>query len=246
MQDYQITEDKLDEHVEKISVGLKPEFEPKLERVHVCDFYDALVEEFPGIFETLIHSPTECQIRKTFVFPGKMDIESVILICQRGGMDFVIPRRFALVQENTALEDTQEIAAGCIKLIRKHFPTKRIYGLGHINEYIFGLEEHNGPEFIASRFTKITVQGQDEEISVRVNRPDNDYNKIIDLKPVVEFQAGQEGVTRWGMKVSVDFNNRDTTRDLTLDDVRLIIEKSGQFNRDELYAFLNATETWQG
>ena len=85
----------------------------------------------------------------------------------------------------------------------------------------------------------------DGEIRLRVNRPIDDYNRIIELQPVAKKKVGPQPYSRegdvvgYGLKVIVDFNNRDMSKSLETDDIRRIIQASVEFNEGLLYEFLN-------
>jgi len=240
---YLLTKSKIEDHIEKIGVDVRPVIERKLEDSHLYQFYQDLVEKYPNLFESLLKSPADMQIRKKLVFPGKGEVDvSTLVITQRGPV-FIIPRKLSLFDEQTSLEDIIDIAITCIDVFRRDFPHKVICRVGHLNEYIFTLgSEISGP-FLAERFTRIKIP-PNGEINIRVNRPTDDYNRIIQLQPVVKKQiqpniSGTEDVKAYGLNVIVDFNNRDMSQDLNNDDIRAIIQASIQYNEDELYSFLN-------
>ena len=84
------------------------------------------------------------------------------------------------------------------------------------------------------------------ELKIRMNRPTDDYNRIIEISPVQKLEQapempGGQTVIAHGLKVSVDFNNRDMHSDLDTNKIRGIIQSSIEFNKKELYDFLNMT-----
>jgi hypothetical protein len=243
MAQYLLTKSKIEDHIEKIGVDVRPVIEHKLEDPHLYQFYQDLVEKYPNLFESLLKSPADLQIRKKLVFPGKGEVDvSTLVITQRGPL-FTIPRKISIFDEETSLGDIIDIAITCIDIFKKNFPHKAICRVGHVNEYIFTLGSESSVPFLAKRFTRITVP-PNGEINIRVNRPTDDHNRIIQLQPVVKKQVqpnttGIEDVKAYGLKVSVDFNNRDMSQNLSNDDIRAIIQASNQYNEEDLYAFLN-------
>jgi hypothetical protein len=245
MAQYLLTKSKIEDHIEKIGVDVRPVIEHKLEDSHLYQFYQDLVEKYPNLFESLLKSPADLQIRKKLVFPGKGEVDvSTLVITQRGPV-LTIPRKLSIFDEQTSLGDTIDIAITCIDIFRKNFPHKVICRVGHLNEYIFTLGSERSVQFISERFTRITVP-PNGEINLRVNRPTDDHNRIIQLQPVVKKQIqpnipGIEDVKAYGLKVIVDFNNREMTQNLSNDDIRAIIQTSIQYNEEDLYSFLNGT-----
>lgn len=242
---YPITTSKIEDHVEQIGVNVNPIIENKLEEPHLFRLYQELAEKLPNLFESLLKSPTELQVRKKLVFPGKGEIDVVTMVIKQSGPVFMIPRKISVFDEQTSFGDIIDIAIKCIDIFRKNFPHKPIRRVGHINEYIFTLGTERSVPFLAKRFTRITVP-PNGEIDIRVNRPTDDYNRNIRLRPVVKKQmqpniSGIEDVKAYGLSVSVDFNNRDMSRDLNNDDIRAIIQESIKYNEKDLYEFLNGT-----
>ncbi len=247
MADYKITKSKIENHVEKIGIDLRPIIEPKMEQQHFSNFYNDLCGKYPHLYESLVQSPNDFQIRKKFIFPGKGEMDFVTAGLSRKGMTFIFPRVMAVINEEIHLGDSgiEDIIMDCIKLFRKNFISKEIRRVGHINEYIYTLGSHNSSKFIADRFTKIRVSGI-KEIRLRVNMPDDDYNRVIELQPVEKLEVspgvpGGRTVTAYGVSVKVDFNNRDTSSNLSDDKIRHIIQGSLVFNGTSLYEFLSGS-----
>jgi hypothetical protein len=244
---YSITTSKIENHIEQIGVNVNPIIENKLEEPHLFRLYQDLAEKLPNLFESLLKSPTELQIRKKLVFPGKGEIDVITMVIKQSGPVFMIPRKISFFDEQTSFGDIIDIAITCIDIFRKNFPHKPIRRVGHINEYIFTLGTEISVPFLAKRFTRIKVPSNGE-IDIRVNRPTDDHNRNIRLRPVVKKQLqpnipGIEDVKAYGLSVSVDFNNRDMSQDLSNDDIRSIIQTSIQYNEKDLYAFLNGDST---
>lgn len=244
MENYKISISNIEDHVEKIGVDVSPVIEHKMENTHLFDFYSQLVEKYPNMFDSLVQSATTFQVKKKFIFPGKGEADLATLSISQRGPVFVFPRKVGFFGEETDLGDTEKIVIECIKIFKKNFPTKVIRRLGQINEYIFALGTHNSIQFLANRFTKIKMSS-DGEIRLRVNRPIDDYNRIIELQPVAKKKVGPQPYNRegdvvgYGLKVIVDFNNRDMSKSLETDDIRRIIQASVEFNEGLLYKFLN-------
>jgi hypothetical protein len=240
---YQLTSAKIDDHVEKIGVIVRPIIEHKLEDSHLYQLYQDLIGKYPNLFESLIKSPVDLQIRKKLVFPGKGEIDAITLGVTQKGPVFMVPRKLSVFEEETSFGDIIDIAIDCIDIFKKNFPHKLICRVGHINEYIFNLGTENSVLFLTKRFTRLKVPSNGE-IEIRVNSPTDDHNRNIQLKPAVKKPIRQdiqeiENVKAYGLRVIVDFNNRDMNSNLNDDDIRAIIQASLQYNEKELFAFLN-------
>ena len=242
---YQITKLKIEDHVEKIGLDVRPIIEHKLEESHLYSLYKDLVDKYPNLFESLLKSPSDLQIRKKMVFPGKGELDVCTLGITPRGPVFMIPRKLSIVGEETDIGDILDIAIMCVDIFRKNFPHKTICRVGHVNDYVFTLGTEPSVSFLAERFTRMTVP-QNGELHIRVNMPTDDYNRVIQLQPVVKKQPmpnipEAEDVKAYGLSVSVDFNNSDMTKSLDNDDIRAVIQDSMKYNERGLYDFLNGT-----
>jgi len=238
-----LTPENIEDHVEKIGVTVAPAIEHKMEKAHFLNLYSELSDKYPNLYESMVQSPNEFQIRKKFIFPAKGEIDGTTLAVPPVGPVFIFPRKVGMLEAETDIGDSEPIIIECIKIFRKHFPLKKLLRIGQINEYVFTLgTEQTGIDFISKRFTKI-VMPPDGEIKLRVNRPIDDYNRIIDLSPIIKTQVKPPDQTSeikaYGLKVKVDFNNRDMSVELDSDKTRSIIQASKIFNETTLYEFLN-------
>ena len=238
-----ITNGNIEDHIEKIGITVSPAIEHKMEKTHFLNLYNDLSERYPNLYESMVQSQNDFQIRKKFVFPGKGEVDCVTLAVTASGPVFHFPRKVGMLGAETELGDSEPIAMDCINAFKRHFPLKKILRVGQVNEYIFTLGiQHTGVDFISRAFAKITMPS-DGEIKLRINRPDDDYNRIFELSPIIKQQRTLLGeapqVTAYGLKVLVDFNNREMSQELTLDRIRGIIQASKHFNETELYKFLN-------
>ncbi len=243
MTDFQFSSARIDDHVEKIGIDVRPTIECKLERTHLIEFANDLVENHPNLFESTVQSPTEFSIRKKFIFPGKGEIDIATLVLSPRGIVFILPRRITIFQEDTNLGRTEDMVSNCLRHFRRRFGHKTIIRVGQVNEYIFNLDQIESIHFLASRFTKLTVP-PNGELNIRLNRPNDDYNRIIQLEAVHKVEHKPElpnvpQIAGHGLKVIVDFNNRDMSQDLKPEHITSIIFASQQFNENDLYKFLN-------
>jgi len=243
MENYKISISNIEDHIEKIGIDVRPVIELKMEKDHLYNFYTRLIEVYPNLFESLVQSPNDFQIKKKFIFPGKGELETATLAITQRGLVLIIPRKVVIFDEQTNIDETEKMVVEFLKIFRQSFPHKKICRVGQVNEYVFTLGQQRGVQFLAERFTKIKMP-PDGELKIRVNRPVDDYNRIIEMQPVQKIEQslktpGEQHLIAYGLKVIVDFNNRNMTEDLNIDSIRGIIQSSIEFNNKELYEFLN-------
>lgn len=243
MEEFRFSVNRIDDHVEKIGVDVRPILEMRLEKTKLFDFANELIEKYPMLFDSTVLSKNEFSMRKKFIFPGKGEADLVTLGVTERGFVLILPRKVAVLEEETDLGDTCQIVPDVLKLFRKYFPHKHIIRVGQVHEYVFDLGGVDGVRFLAQQFTRINMPANGE-LKIRVNRPTDDYNRIIEMQPVQKVKRVPEipdtqQVLAHGLKVSVDFNNRNMSTDLQNNDIKSILYESIDFNKKGLYEFLN-------
>jgi len=233
---------KIDEHTEKVGVDIRPIIECQLDWDRLFNIGKQLVNKYPNLFESLVQSPTEFHIIKKFIFPGKGEADLRTLSITPRGVVFIFPRRLGVFDEEIQLDDIQNISLDGLKIFRGAFPGRIICRVGLVNEYIFNTGPEPGDNLICRRFTKFP----NGEIVLSINRPDDDYNRKIQLQPVMKLEKvpempDREQIHSYGIKVVVDFNNRDMNHNLDDDKILGILHKARQYNEEELYEFLNGS-----
>lgn len=242
---FKFSQTKIDEHTIKVGVDIRPVIECKLDRVKLFDVGQKLVDKYPNLFESLVQSPTEFLIRKKFIFPGKGEIDLPTLAITPRGVVFIFPQILSMFEEEIKLNNIDDVSLDGLKIFRGSFPGKIFCRVGLVNEYVFNTGPMDSRKLICSRFTKINVP-HNGEIFLSVNRPDDDYNRKIQLKAVQKTEKnpdipGFDQVQSYGVQVIVDFNNRDMSKDLADDRILGILHKARQYNNKELYDFLNVS-----
>lgn len=240
---FEFSHARIDDHVEKIGVDIRPAIEIKLDRDKLYKFGLDLVEKYPNLFESLVQSPMEYRIMKKFIFPGKGEAEMATLSFTPRGLVFTFPRRLAPLDEEVDLQGLDDVAVDCLKKFRSYFPDRKIIRVGLVNEYVFFTGDLSSARLICERFTKLHPPAS-EEVSLRINLADDDYNKIIEIAAVrkVEQVAEVPDHTQsagYGVRVMVDLNNRDTTQNLDNGRIMSVLHEGRAFNNKGLYAFLN-------
>jgi len=239
---FEFTPNKVDDHIEKIGVHIRPAIEPKLDRDKLFQFGKNLADKFPKLFESLVQSTSDFHIRKKFIFSGKGEADQVTLGISDQGISFIIPRRIHVFDEETDLGRSEEIVIESLKVFKQHFPIQKILRVGQVNDYIYNIGPNDSFDLIANKFANLN--SKPTEIRLRVNYPNDDYNRIIELEALKQIQSTTEisdlpQVSGYGVKVTVDFNNRDMTKELKDNDILLILHKAQEYNKKELYEFLN-------
>jgi len=240
---FKFSHTKIDDHIQKVGFDIRPVIEHKLDREKLFAIGKELVDKYPNLYESLVQSPTDFHIRKKFIFPGKGEIDFVTLgVAQRGPV-FIFPRKLSIFDDEIELDRVEDIVLECVKIFRHILPEKKLLRVGLVNEYVFNTGLLDSIRLICERFTKLSGL-ENGEIRLRINRPADDYNRNIEIQAVRKLEAVPEIPDRrqtknYGVKVMVDFNNLDVSRDLDNARILSVLHDAREFNENELYAFLN-------
>jgi len=242
---FEFSHTKIDDHVEKVGVDIRPAIEIKLDREKLYQFGLELIDAYPQLFESLVQSPMDYRVTKKFIFPGKGEAEIPTLSFIPRGLVFTFPRRLAIFGEELELEDVDDVVVDCLKKFRRKFQDRRIFRVGLVNEYVFFTGALTGAKIICERFTRLAPPVS-EEVLLRINLATDDFNRTVEIEAVRKLERiaeipGHTQPTGYGVKVKVDVNNRDMGKDLDYNSVMGILQEARMYNKRDLYAFLNGT-----
>ena len=242
-QDFTFSESHIDDHIEKVGVDVRPGIECKMEKQKLMDFGNDLTAQFPNLYESLVISPDSFSMRKKFIFSGKGEIDLVTLAISQIGVVFFFPHKTSVLGEEFDSFETRDIITDCMGFFRKKFPDKKIVRIGLINEYIYDVGPIESVKLISDRFMKATIP-PDGEITIRINKPTDDYNRNIIIEALRKTRSvpeipGARQATGFGVKVVVDFNNRELSENLEKDKILSVLHEGKRFNKKDLYKFLN-------
>ncbi|MGB2753500.1 MAG: hypothetical protein WBD75_04715 [Phycisphaerae bacterium] len=234
----------VDHWVEQVGIDVRPVVEVRVDRVKLEEFATWLTEQWPGLYENVVRGPDQFQVTKKFIFPGKGEVEHPTFTLTNRGVSFVFPRKLSMLGgEEPALpsEGTTEIVLHAMKKFKEHWPLAKQIRYGKIMEYIFDCEPEKAAQILAERFCKLSVP-EDGEILMRVNRPEGEFNRIIEVQNILKQVRGLDGTLQANpvaIAVKVDFNNRDMSEDLEEGKKLYVLHEADEFCRKELWEVLN-------
>jgi hypothetical protein len=241
MDKYEFSNAKIAHWVERIGVDIRPPIESDLDEVHIQNFAKWARKKYPQLFDRVVVGNQRFEMLKTLEYPGKPAVDLTTFTMTPRGPVFMVPKRISTVDLEPDLPPINEVFGDCMRQFQKDFPGKRLLRVGKIDEYIFDCGQLQSVELLARRFSRISVP-PDGELLIRVNRPDNDYNRILTLEQVVAKSQSQPNApletVGFGVKVTVDVNNRNL-RELTEPEWMTVLNESDIYNREGMYGFLN-------
>lgn len=234
----------IDHWVEQVGIDVRPVVEVRADRVKLEEFATWLTEQWPGLYESVVRGPDQFLVTKRFIFPGKGQVEHPTFTLTNRGVSFVFPRKFSMLdgEEPPVPEGgTNDVVLRAMKKFRELWPHLKQIRYGKIMEYIFDCTPESAVTVIADRFCKLAVP-DGGELHVRVNYPQGEFNRIIEVQSVLKQMLGSGGALEAGpsvVSVKVDFNNRDMSDTLTEEKKVYVLQQADEFCREELWKVLN-------
>ncbi len=242
MQTYKFTDGNIVRWFQKIGADIRPPIQIELDEQHFQSFSKWARDTYPQLFDRVVVGKQRFQMLKTLEYPGKPTADIVTYTMTERGPVIVVPQRISEIDlEPDDLPKINEVFIDCMENFLKVFPGRRVIRVGKINEYVFECGNTKSLELVAKHFSRIEVPDQGE-ISIRFNLPDESHNRIFTIEHVEQkrVQAGQlMDHISFGVKVVVDVNNRDVTRELAKTDWLTILSLADDYNRKGIYDVLN-------
>lgn len=234
----------VDHWIEQVGIDVRPVVEVRADRVKLEEFATWLTEQWPGLYENVVRGPDQFLVTKKFVFPGKGEVEHPTFTLTNRGVSFVFPRKLSMLEgEEPPLpsDETTDIVLRAMKKFKEYWPHAKQIRYGKIMEYIFDCAPESAIQILAERFCKLAVP-EDGELRMHVNRPEGEFNRIVEVQNIVKQVRGLDGTLQArgsGIVVKMDFNNRDMSEDLGEEKKLCIMHQADEFCQEELWGLLN-------
>ena len=249
MTQYMFDKTKIDQHIVKYGLDIRPTIVLKNEKQKLTDYCQWLTDTLSEIFETVLFGPDRLLIQKTFIGSDNKKIElPTFVLTGRGPLySFPIKIMVGTVEDfDLPNRERENAVQKAIKEFRKRFPDRRLVRFGVANEIIFGCGNENSFEILSSALSKERWKQGITNLKIHLENPKEGNNINVDIFPVIAQQVNFDGsrlVTRqntgFGISVIIDINNQDMNQDLNETQVAGILGFSENYMSNELYSFLN-------
>jgi hypothetical protein len=235
MDEFSFTRERIDQHVEQFGVTVRPAIEVHTERQRIQEFYNTASERYPDMFESLLQSPKEFQIKKTVPIAGSRgSLEFPTFVITPRGPVFVFTRALAgLDDEFVWPTDLNRRVIECLELLHGYLPTIKIIRIGKIRELMYDCGMLNSSKIIRDRFAS-NVRQEATDITIGWNESDDAYNRKFRISSVpaeaVVFQdvgpvpvPGGARPRGFAINVSLDVNNRSLDKTIPTSECEAIL-----------------------
>jgi hypothetical protein len=246
---YQFDKERISQHVVKYGVDMRPAVLPEQDRTKLQDYANWLVEQFPEVFETLLVSPRDLRIQRTFLLPNAKRIELPTFVLTGRGPVFTFPERLFIDRPHElAILEKDKIFRRTFDELRSRFPDRTVPRVGVVHEIVFDTGFINSLDIVASNFKSELWRRKAKSIRILLETPTEDKNINIEIRPTylqrtgTPAEPGASEDAKFGVIVNADINNRQMTHDLTKAEVSDVLAFAHDYVPDELIRFLNNEE----
>jgi hypothetical protein len=246
---YQFDKDKISQHIVKYGVDTRPPLTPEQDRTKLQDYGNWLVAQFPEVFETLLVSPRELRVQRTFLLPSAKRVELPTFVLTSRGPVYTFPERLYIDRPHELnIAEKDKIFRRAFDELRARFPDRTVPRVGVVHEIVFDTAFINSLEIVASNLKNDGWREKAKSIRILLETPTEDKNVNIEIRPTYLQRSGTPTDTvspedmKFGVIVNVDINNRQVTGDLTKAEISDILAFASDYVPEELIKFLNNEE----
>ena len=243
---YQFDKEHISQHMVKYGVDIRPPIMLEQDKTKLQDYCNALIEQFPQVFETLIAGPKQLRVQKTFVLSNNKRAEMPTFVLTVRGPLFTFPQRLYIdgVQD-LDIPQKDKIFRKALDELRSKFIDRAVPRVGVVHEFVFDTGQVDSVQILASIFKNDVWRQRTKNLRILLETPTEDKNVNVEIRPTQLRRLARGGVNvpaqemGFGIIVNVDINNRKIKGDLTSSEVRDIVAFAGDYIPEELIRFLN-------
>jgi hypothetical protein len=243
---YQFDKENISQHIVKYGVDIRPPIVLEQDKAKLQDYCNALIEQFPQVFETLVAGPKQLRIQKTFVLLDNKRAEMPTFVLTVRGPLFTFPQRLYIDGiQDLDIPQRDKIFRKALDELRAKFIDRAIPRIGVVHEFVFDTGQVDSVQILASSFKNDVWRQRTKNLRILLETPTEDKNVNVEIRPTqlrrIARGVGNVGAQDmgFGIIVNVDINNRKIEGDLTSAEVRDIVAFANDYVPEEMIKFLN-------
>ncbi|MHC4113169.1 MAG: hypothetical protein ACYSUY_19010 [Planctomycetota bacterium] len=244
---YQFDKEHISQHVVKYGVDVRPPIVLKQDKTKLQDYCNALIEEFPQVFETLVAGPKQLRMQNTFLLSNNKRAEMPTFILTARGPLFTFPQRLYIDGiQDIDIPQKDKIFRKALDELRAKFIDRAIPRVGVVHEFIFDTSQVDSVQILASNFKNDVWRQRAKNLRILLETPMEEKNINVQIRPTqLKRITRGDGANvpaqdmAFGIIVNVDINNQNIKGDLTSSEVRDIVAFANDYVPEELIKFLN-------
>ena len=244
---YQFDKEHISQHVVKYGVDVRPAIVLKQDKTKLQDYCNALIEQFPQVFETLVAGPKQLRIQNTFLLSNNKRAEMPTFILTARGPLFTFPQRLYIDGiQDLDIPQKDKIFRKALDEFRAKFIDRAIPRVGVVHEFIFDTGQVDSVQILASNFKNDVWRQRAKNLRILLETPMEEKNVNVQIRPTQlrRITRGDDANVpaqdmAFAIIVNADINNQNIKGDLTSSEVRDIVAFANDYVPEELIKFLN-------
>jgi hypothetical protein len=242
--DFQFQHEQMSQHIMKLAVELAPGVVLDQNRPALQSFANALIREFPEVFETLVSGPQDFRVNKTFALgQGKADIATLVWT-QRGPVLTVPKRLFVSGSHEIIGADPERIFQLALQELGERFADRAIPRVSVAHNLVFDTGDVNSMQIMAAYFSRLGGQGDLTHARIQLQTEIEGRGIAFDIRPTYVSPAGRSAWpapddARFGMIVNLEIAAGDPPDSVTQETADGLLAFTDRFVADGLLSFLN-------
>ena len=230
---YQFDKDHISQHVVKYGVDVRPAIVLTQDKTKLQDYCNALIEQFPQVFETLVAGPSQLRVQKAFLLSNNKRAEMPTFVLTNRGPLFTFPQRLYIdgVQD-LDIGQKDKIFRKALDELRTKFVDRKVMRIDSL-------------QILASNLKNDVWRETAKNLRIWLEIPMEEKNVNVEMRPTHLRRLARSGGNApaqnvgFGISVNVDINNRQIKDALTSSEVRDIVTFANDYVPEELIKFLN-------
>ncbi len=243
---YQFDKEHISQHVVKYGVDIRPAIVITQDKTKLQDYCNALIEQFPQVFETLVAGPRQLRVQKNFLLSNNKRAEMPTFVLTKRGPLFTFPQRLYIdgVQD-LDIHQKDKIFRKALDELRTKFVDRKVMRVSVVHEFVFDTGQIDSLQILASNLKNDVWRETAKNLRIWLETPMEEKNVNVEIRPTHLRRLARGGGnvpaqdTGFGISVNVDINNRQIKDDLTSSEVRDIVTFANDYVPEELIKFLN-------
>ena len=237
--------DSISQHIIKYGVEIRPGINLELERTKLQDFANCLIDQFPGVFETLLSGPRQFNINKAFKLDGGKQAQLSTFMLTTRGLVFTFPKRLFLeTPQDLDLGGLDSIFLEAMGQLRKRFSDKVIPRINLTHELVLNTDQESSLDIAASYLAPSRWKEGLANLRILLESTHNGTNVTVEIKPTFQSPAGRPPAApaenaKYGMIVIANLNAVSADKSLSRPEIEELQAFSEYFVPQELINYLN-------
>lgn len=243
---YQFDKENISQHVVKYGVDVRPAIVLTQEKAKLQDYCNALIEQFPQVFETLLVGPKQLRVQKSFLLSNNKRAEMPTFVLTVRGPLFTFPQRLYIDGiQDIDIPQKDKVFRKALDELRSKFIDRAVPRVGVVHEFVFDTGQVDSVQILTSIFKNDVWRQKTKNLRILLETPTEDKNVNVQIRPTQlrRIARGDGNVPAqdmgFGIIVNVDINNQKIKGDLTSSEVRDIVAFANDYVPEELIKFLN-------